>query len=396
MTNGKEKVQLVDEDDDFSYGEDTSKTEKKEEIPEKKEEEIIEKKEEEEKQREEKKEEPDKSLEKKEEEPEKKEIDDSGKEKKEEEEVEKKEEKKKPEDEDIFSDEGEQELEQKISLKNIAKKFDVDLEKEDPEEFEKKVSERIAKSRQEFNLDGYTPDAKALIKHLNENEGDIDSFFTNKNIISLQSVLSLDAETKVRNVRLNELISEGQDKATAQETLNQEMESMSTREIKDSAASIDDQAKTLINTEVKKIVGEREVKMAEGREKKNVEALQQRSNLKTFIEKQDEFLGLKITPKAKQSILRDIDTGVFDKLLNESPEMQKFSSYMLSKHGDKILKKINSAKSEQNRAGYNAATEKHLSALHKVGDDIEDKKSGHDIQKKQATGDKPGWGDDDI
>jgi uncharacterized protein YoaH (UPF0181 family) len=302
------------------------------------------------------------------------------------------------EDIDIFAEKEETPADKKISLKKLAKELDVDLEKDDDEvEFKTKFSDKLEKSKQEFKLDGYSDDAKAVIKHLNENGGNIDSFFTNPAIASMQSVLALDPETKVRNVRIQEVMATGVTKQEAITTVDEELNEWGTRQIKDLASDIDDQAKGIINTEIKKIIGDQELKSQAERVRKETEALSQRTNLKGFIEKQDNFLGLGLTPEAKKLILRDIDNGNFDKVLSSNPEQIKFASYMFSKYGSKIMSKISSSLNEQNRKGHNAATRKALDALHKVGDEGGQRKTGHQATgKDQDSGNKPKWTDEDF
>jgi uncharacterized protein YoaH (UPF0181 family) len=302
------------------------------------------------------------------------------------------------EDIDIFAEKEETPADKKISLKKLAKELDVDLEKDDDEvEFKTKFSDKLEKSKQEFKLDGYSDDAKAVIKHLNENGGNIDSFFTNPAIASMQSVLALDPETKVRNVRIQEVMATGVTKQEAITTVDEELKDWGTRQIKDLASDIDDQAKGIINNEIKKIIGDQELKSQAERVRKETEALSQRTNLKGFIEKQDNFLGLGLTPEAKKLILRDIDNGNFDKVLSSNPEQIKFASYMFSKYGSKIMSKISSSLNEQNRKGHNAATRKALDALHKVGDEGGQRKTGHQATgKDQDSGNKPKWTDEDF
>jgi hypothetical protein len=298
-------------------------------------------------------------------------------------------------EDDIFSDLKE-ETKRNGSLKELGKKFDITLEKDDESEFETKMNEKISKARQEVNLDGFSPDAKVLIKHLNENGGDVESFFTNKNIISLQSVLSLDAETKVRNVRIGEIQESGKSKTEAQQILDQEMKGMSTRELKDMADDIDIQAKKLIQTEVKKIVGDRESKISEENARLEATAKKERNDLISYIEKQDNFLGLKLTAEAKKTFIKDINNGEFDKILKTNPHEKKFSTYMMGKFGDKITKKLNSMISESNREGFNKATQKQLDALHKTEDEASKKNTGHNEAKRTSVSSKVSFKSDDI
>jgi hypothetical protein len=70
---------------------------------------------------------------------------------------------------------------------------------------------------------------------------------------------------------------------------------------------------------------------------------------------------------------------------------------MFSKYGSKIMSKISSSLNEQNRKGHNAATRKALDALHKVGDEGGQRKTGHQATgKDQDSGNKPKWTDEDF
>ena len=377
-------TKTVDEEDDFDFGPGSLKTGKKEEESEESKDKDSKEEEKEEKEEKEEEKKEDKSKEK-EDDKNSDEVDDEDEAVKKED---KKEEKKDIEEEDLFAEKEstEENKSRKRTLKEIGKKFDLDLTADDDDsEFEEKLADKLSKSRQEINLDGFSDDAKALIKHLNENKGDVESFFTNKNIIGLQSVLSLDPETKVRNVRVNELMGSGKTKAQAVETVDNEFKEMSTREIKDMAEDIDQQAKKLIQNEVKKMVGDKELKAAAIREQEQAKVAADRSKLKGYIDKQDTFLGLKLSPEAKKAIVRDIENGEFDKLLSQNPEQQKFAAYMFGKHGAKILKKIDTTISESNRKGFNVATKKAVDALHKTDDEIAAKKTGHHAEKKQSA-----------
>lgn len=379
-------TKAVEEEDDFTFGTDNLKTEKKSKESED-DNSNKEKEEKEEKEEHEEKSDDQKKDEKKSEE-----------EEEEEEDVKKETKNESTEEEDLFAEKetSEESKTRKRTLKEIGKKFDLDLTADDDDsEFEEKLADKLSKSRQEINLDGFSDDAKALIKHLNENKGDVESFFTNKNIIGLQSVLSLDPETKVRNVRINELIGSGKTKAEAIESVDNEFKEMSTREIKDMADDIDQQAKKLIQSEVKKMVGDKELKAAALREQEAAKIADDRIKLKGYIDKQDTFLGLKLSPEAKKAIVRDIENGEFDKLLSQNPEQQKFAAYMFGKHGAKILKKIDTTISESNRKGFNAATKKAVDALHKTDDEIATKKTGHHAEKKQSVK-GPRFSSDDI
>ena len=288
-------------------------------------------------------------------------------------------------DDDIFATDFESKDEKKISFKKLASGLEIDLENDDEEEFKAKIKNKIEKSRQEFNLDDYPDDAKRVINYLKNDGGKLDDFLSNKNIAALQGVIGLPVEDKVRQVRINELRGAGLATDKAREQADKEIEELSNRELKNMADKIDDDANKLISEEINKIVGDRKAN-AEKEKQKNLERIKEETRTITkHVESQKEFMGIPLTDKAKQSILRDIETGAFDDIANKTPASSKFAAYMFAKFGDRINEHIKKSGSAQNRKGYNAATDKHLAALHQTKESAVQQGSGH---QKANTGPK--------
>jgi hypothetical protein len=271
-------------------------------------------------------------------------------------------------EEDFFaaSDEeaGDKGDENTISYKPIAEEFDIELENDSKEELVKKVRETIKASKQELNLDDYSEQARSLIKHLNENKGDIGKFLTNTTINEMQGILNMEPEDKVRMVRINEMVKEGKTEDAAVEAYNEELTNLTVSDIRKMSDSIDKQATTLRDQEVTKITGDKEAQLKEQRKAADLQFEQEVEILKNYINAQDEFLGLKLSQKAKAQILADLETGNFDNVVEKSPEASKFFAYMTGKFGPKIIENFSKSKSEANREGYNKATDKSTGALH--------------------------------
>jgi len=296
---------------------------------------------------------------------------------------------KEEEEDDIFaSKENEQEdQESKDDLSSLAK--DLEIEIEDGQElnrktFAEKLQEKIDGAKQEFNLDQYNDQAKKVIDHLQKNDGDLSSFFENELILSMRNVINMAPEEKFRSVRGNELASTGLKSEEIQERLDEEIESMSTRELKDAADKIDNSAKSVEQKEIEKIIGNHEEEAEKQRKIEEKKIEKERENLNKFIKKQDEFLGIKFSEKAKKAFTNDLESGKFDNIVDQSPESSKFYAYMFAKYGDKIEKQITGKMAESNREGYNNATDKHKKALHNVGEKSGKTKSGH--KQEQSTG----------
>lgn len=281
----------------------------------------------------------------------------------------------------------------KASYKPLAKDLGIELENDTPEEFKTKVTAKIESAKQEFKLDGYPEEAKALVKHLKDNGGKVEDFLLNKDIVALQGVKNLDPEQKVLFVRTNELTRTGLSADKAQEQAATEIEEMSSRDLKNKAIEIDAEADGLISKEIKKITGDREAQIAKEREAVVTKTKAEITQLKSYVSNQTEFFGIELSEKAKQGIIRDIETGAFDDIANKSPESSKFTAYMIAKFGKNILDTLNKKSAEQNRTGYNAATEKSLNALHKTKEAAQQKQAGHQKSKSGETGKFDGFMD---
>lgn len=302
-------------------------------------------------------------------------------------------------DDDFFASEFESsddgDKKETLNFGELAKAFEV--EAESAEDFVAKVNEKIESAKQEFKLDGYSADAQSVIKHLNDNEGKLEDFFNNKEIAEMQSVIASPAESKVLTVRTNELMRTGLSADKAQEQAQEELEEMSTRQVKDMADQIDQQAQAIISDNVKKIVGDREKVIANQRIEAEKQTQKERDHLKSFVMKQKDFAGIELSDKAKENIVREIESGNFDKVANESPAASKFAAYMFNKFGKKIVENFNETAKEQNRKGHNAAIEKQKKALHESEDDAgkgtsKGKQKGEQGSKKNFES----WADESI
>lgn len=293
-----------------------------------------------------------------------------------------------------FDDSGEDKKTETVSYKPVAEKLGLELESDSPEEFETKISEKIEAAKQEFKIDEYSPDAQAVIKHLTQNEGKIEDFFNNETIVSLQSVIGLKPEEKVLYIRTNELTNKGMKPDEAREQAESEVEEWSTKEVKDYADTIDTDAKKLINEEVAKVVGNREAIISKQTEKQKNQIAAEKESLKAFVNSQEDFMGMKLSAKAKQNIVQAIDSGEFDAIADKTPEASKFRAYMLGKFGNKIAESFNNRASVENRKGHNAAVDKATSALHKTKASAQKKSTGHQNQSSGTRKNFESWSDD--
>jgi len=279
-----------------------------------------------------------------------------------------------------------------VSFKDLGKTLDIELENDTKEEFAEKVNEKIEAAKQQVDLSKFDPEARRLVKHLNENDGKIGDFFVNPKITSYQGVLNLGAEEKVSMIRRQELIRSGSTAEEADQEIKEELSNMSAKQIMDTAAKIDNDAKKLIDQEIEEIVGEHESRVEENRQQEEQKAEKQRESLKNYVQKQDNFLGLKLSDKARQVISRDIDSGRFDQIADLSDDEVRFAAYMIKRQGGKITERFVKQLAEGSRDGYNKGLDKMTGKLHKSKKDAQGASSGH----QESSGGKKNfenWGE---
>lgn len=306
------------------------------------------------------------------------------------------------EDEDFFADlsteadeGGEGEKSPAISFKKLSSALDIELEKDTEEEFAQKIKDKIEAARQEVNLDEFDPEAKRLVKHLNDNGGKIGDFFVNPKITVFQSVLNLTAEDKYRTVRRTELGREGGTQEEIDKQIDEQLSSMPAQEIVQIANKIDDDVKKMIAAEIEEIVGETEQAAEQSQAKEAEKVSKRRDSLKNFVQKQDNFLGLKLSEKAKSTIAKDIETGRFDEVVDLSDDEVRFAAYMFKRQGSKIGERFLKELAEKSREGYNKGIEKTTGKIHKTKTEGQGTRTGH---QESSSGKKnfDNWGSMDL
>lgn len=304
-------------------------------------------------------------------------------------------------EEDIFADlsdesgEGDSSSTATRSFKDLGDALEIELENDTAEEFTKKVKSKIEAAKQEVNVDEFDPEAQRLVKHLNKNGGKLGSFFSNPAITKLQSVLSMDAEEKVKKIRYSELASKGGTQEEINAQIDEELTNMTASQIMGTANQVDENANKLIASEIDKIVGESEKNVKDKQTQEKQKVKESRDNLKNYVQKQDNFLGLKLSEKAKTIISRDIETGKVDEVVDLTDAEIRFASYMIKTRGGKIKEQFAKQLGEKSREGYNKATDKHTKKLHGSKEEAAGKSSGHQ-QSSQGKKGYENWGDMDI
>lgn len=287
------------------------------------------------------------------------------------------------EEEDFFADlgdegtEGEGQESAAVDFKKIGTALDIELEEGTEKEFTEKVNQKIKDAQQEVDVSKFNPEAQRLVKHLNENEGKLGDFFVNPKITNLQGVLSMTAEDKFRKVRESELSKDGGTAEEISKEIDEELSSFPAQKIVDIAGQIDTNAQKLIEAEIDEIVGESEKNAQESKSEQAKRVAKGRESMKNLVQKKDNFLGLKLTDKAKSGITKDIETGKFDETVDLTDEEVRFAAYMIKRSGGSIEKAFGKQLAEKSREGYNKGLDKTTGKLHKKKEDAQGTGTGH-------------------
>lgn len=284
-----------------------------------------------------------------------------------------------------------------FDYKTYAKtQFDLDIEENNSESFKKALDARMEESKKEFRINDFNPEVQKVIKHLNENGGSLADFLNNEKIVSYQAFLEKSPEEKYGSVREAQLLKEGKTQEEVEETIESELENFSTKQLRDITDNYDESIRGLWKQEVERITDEREQYIQKEKQKTMLDAEQERSSLKTLVDKTESILGVKLTDKGRQIIKSEIDSGRFDQIVDKNPGASKLFAYFMTKYGDSFLQKMEQRISDQKREGYNEAINKSHSELHNTPQNVVNKSLGRE-QKRE--GEKRGfdlWQDENL
>ena len=305
------------------------------------------------------------------------------------------------EEEDFFADlstEADNEGGEKpsaVSFKKLGSALDIELESDSEEENKEKINAKIDAAEQDVDLTKFNPEAKRLVKHLNDNGGKIGDFFINPKITTYQSVLNLSAEEKYRTVRRSELAQDGGTKEEIDQEITEQLSNMPAQEIVRIATKIDDDVNKMIAAEINEIVGESEIAAEKNQAEETKKVSKRRENLKNYVQKQDNFLGLKLSDKAKQTISKDIETGRFEEVVDLSDDEVRFAAYMFKRQGSKIGERFMKELAERGRDGYNKGISKSTDKLHKNKTGGQGTRTGH-AEGSEGAKNFDNWGGMDL
>jgi len=264
---------------------------------------------------------------------------------------------------------------------------DLGIELENPKsrtEFVEKVNGQIKDAQQKLDLTGFNETSQRLIKLANEGV-DVAEFFNNPKITQYNGFLALTPEAKYIQVREGQLANKGLDAEAMETKITEEIDELSTRELKDLSDGYDSEIKEALNTEIVSVLGDKETQMAAAKSKVESEIETEKQNLIKYVDTQTEYMGIPLTEANKKGIVNAIKNGTFDLAVEQNPAASKFNAFMFTKFYSKFVQQSKKNADSASKDGYRKGLGK--------GKDTVYNKKPNDGGAKGAGGHKEKWAD---
>ena len=272
------------------------------------------------------------------------------------------------EDDDPDSKDKDKGVVKTIDYKSIAKNLGLTLEDEITEltedAFVEKVKEKIESSKEKFNYQHIPEDTLDVVKFFAEEGGTVADLLTDHDVVLAEVYLSMDSEAKFVKFQSEQLIRAGFDEESAagraQELWDQKSEKDQAQAIK----QIDTNILAFKNQAIKEVVDRRKEIVAKEKSKAVVKAQAEKTQMIGVVKGMSEFMGMPIPKEVNDQIVRQIENGNFDKVLNSSTAKARVNAYMMEKFGKQILETQKKILGDTSRASYNNGVQKLIDKNH--------------------------------
>lgn len=244
---------------------------------------------------------------------------------------------------DVIKDLGlsEEEIKIEFNYNDIVNEFELSLEEGaevNSQNILSAIKNKIETASTKPNLDDFSPEARIVIEHLQENGGTLQDFANDNIMNEMTSFLKSSAEEKVRSVRFEKLLGAGMDRDTASDTVDTIIDNMSEAALNEEAKQLDNKAIEIRNERIKLIADKRNEYFRKEEEKLVIQAERERGEMKNQLKSITEFYGLPLNDKVKKAVETAIDNGQMDKILNKNLAQAKLMSFLEATLGNQARK----------------------------------------------------------
>jgi len=253
-----------------------------------------------------------------------------------------------------------------VNWQDFGKTFELDLEDSKIETFQAGINSRIDAARKETDLSEFTPEAQLVIKHLNENSGDVLSFFDHPGLREMNNFLEMSDVEKYTEVETEKMRIQGKDHEEIQEQIETDLKGLKTMDLKKVIEKYDTEVLRRKQEIVTGIVKEREDHIAAQATEEKTQSKEEKSSLKKLIDETTSFRGYPISQEVRTQMKSMVDSEAFLKKLDENVAQAQLYAFLDIEFGGAIQEHIDTKLTSAGRAGYNKGTLKKIADLHNI------------------------------
>lgn len=279
-----------------------------------------------------------------------------------------------------------------INYLDTAKELELTLEEDEKEltkeAFVERVKEKIESSKEKFNYQHIPEDVLDVVKFFAEDGGTTADLLSDHDVVLAEVYLSMDSESKFLRFQSDKLERNGLDKesaaARAQELWDQKPE----KEQAQAIAEIDSQIIAFKNQAIKEVVGKRKEIVQKQKVQAEAKAKAERTRMVDIIKGMTEFMGMQIPKEVNDKLVRKIENGDIDKVLNNVAAKARVNAFMIELFGKQINETSKKILSDTSRESYNKGVQKLIEKNHNVKPERREK--GQQTEKKDKKFDFSG------
>ena len=279
-----------------------------------------------------------------------------------------------------------------INYLDTAKELELTLEEDEKEltkeAFVERVKEKIESSKEKFNYQHIPEDVLDVVKFFAEDGGTTADLLSDHDVVLAEVYLSMDSESKFLRFQSDKLERNGLDKesaaARAQELWDQKPE----KEQAQAIAEIDSQIIAFKNQAIKEVVGKRKEIVQKQKVQAEAKAKAERTRMVDIVKGMTEFMGMQIPKEVNDKLVRKIENGDIDKVLNNVAAKARVNAFMIELFGKQINETSKKILSDTSRESYNKGVQKLIEKNHNVKPERREK--GQQTEKKDKKFDFSG------
>lgn len=279
-----------------------------------------------------------------------------------------------------------------VNYLDTAKELELTLEEDEKEltkeAFVERVKEKIESSKEKFNYQHIPEDVLDVVKFFAEDGGTTADLLSDHDVVLAEVYLSMDSESKFLRFQSDKLERNGLDKesaaARAQELWDQKPE----KEQAQAIAEIDSQIIAFKNQAIKEVVGKRKEIVQKQKVQAEAKAKAERTRMVDIVKGMTEFMGMQIPKEINDKLVRKIENGDIDKVLNNVAAKARVNAFMIELFGKQINETSKKILSDTSRESYNKGVQKLIEKNHNVKPERREK--GQQTEKKDKKFDFSG------